>query len=116
MTGLGASIYVGFFALAALWLFLTSDGPLTRDSDDQGQRPDRSNSTSTPAAARGVKPGAVQPLVTEIGVGVAVAAVGDQRHDRSAAPFGDHLGQQVERPHRFVPVDGPTRRPSTALT
>ena len=39
MTGLGASIYVGFFALAALWLFLTSDGPLTRQSDDQGQRP-----------------------------------------------------------------------------
>ena len=28
MTGLGASIYLGFFALAALWLFLTSDGPL----------------------------------------------------------------------------------------
>ena len=28
MTGLGASIYVGFFVLAALWLFLTSDGPL----------------------------------------------------------------------------------------
>ena len=49
MTGLGASIYVGFFALAALWLFLTSDGPLTRDPDDQTQRPDRSNSTSTSA-------------------------------------------------------------------
>ncbi len=47
MTGLGASIYLGFFALAALWLFLTSDGPLTGGSDDQGQRPDRSNSTST---------------------------------------------------------------------
>jgi hypothetical protein len=56
MTGLGASIYVGFFALAALWLFLTSDGPLTRDSDDQGQRPDRSNSTSTPAAVDGSSP------------------------------------------------------------
>ena len=28
MTGLGASIYLGFFALAALWLFLTSDGPV----------------------------------------------------------------------------------------
>ena len=50
MTGLGASIYVGFFALAALWLFLTSDGPLTRDGDAQRQRPDRSNSTSTLAA------------------------------------------------------------------
>ena len=97
MTGLGASIYVGFFALAALWLFLTSDGPLTRDSDDQSQQPDRSNSTSTPAAARRVKPGTGQPLVTEIGVGVAIAAVGDQCHHRSTAPFGDHLGQQAER-------------------
>ena len=48
MTGLGASIYVGFFALAALWLFLTSDGPLTGESEDQGQQPERSNSTSTP--------------------------------------------------------------------
>jgi hypothetical protein len=56
MTGLGASIYVGFFALAALWLFLTSDGPLTRDSDDHSQRPDRSNSTSTAAAADGSSP------------------------------------------------------------
>lgn len=51
MTGLGASIYVGFFVLAALWLFLTADGPLTRDGDDQDQRPDRSNSASDSAAA-----------------------------------------------------------------
>ena len=36
MTGLGASIYVGFFALAALWLFLTSDGPLTGGSRRSG--------------------------------------------------------------------------------
>lgn len=56
MTGLGASIYVGFFALAALWLFLTSDGPLTRDGDAQDQRPDLSNSTSTPAASDGSSP------------------------------------------------------------
>ncbi len=56
MTGLGASLYVGFFALAALWLFLTADGPLSRDSDAQGQRPDRSNSTSTAAAADGSSP------------------------------------------------------------
>ncbi len=56
MTGLGASIYVGFFALAALWLFLTSDGPLTEDSDDQGQRPDRSNSTSDSGGCRRVEP------------------------------------------------------------
>ena len=53
MTGLGASIYIGFFVLAALWLFLTSDGPLIRDDDAQGQEPDRSNSTSTSTAADG---------------------------------------------------------------
>jgi hypothetical protein len=59
MTGLGASIYLGFFALAALWLFLTSDGPLTGRSgrsDDQGQRPERSNSTSTSAHSEGSSP------------------------------------------------------------
>ncbi|RDH75770.1 hypothetical protein DVS77_25230 [Mycolicibacterium moriokaense] len=56
MTGLGASLYVGFFLLAALWLFLTSDGPLTRTSDDQNQRQERSNSTSTAAAADGSSP------------------------------------------------------------
>jgi hypothetical protein len=49
MTGLGASLYLGFFALAALWLFVTSEGPLTRGSDGQGQRADRSNSASTSA-------------------------------------------------------------------
>ena len=59
MTGLGASIYVGFFVLAALWLFLTSDGPLIRrerESEDQTQWPDRSNSLSTSAAAEGSSP------------------------------------------------------------
>jgi len=56
MTGLGASIYLGFFALAALWLFLTSDGPLTRRSRDQDQRPDRSNSASIPADSAGSMP------------------------------------------------------------
>jgi hypothetical protein len=56
MTGLGASIYLGFFALAALWLFLTSDGPLTRGSGDQDQRPDRSNSASRPADSAGARP------------------------------------------------------------
>jgi len=59
MTGLGASIYLGFFALAALWLFLTSDGPLTGRSggaDDQGQRPELSNSTRTSAQADGSRP------------------------------------------------------------
>lgn len=56
MTGLGASIYVGFFVLAAVWLFLTSDGPLIRRADDQGQRPERSNSTSTDADSDGSSP------------------------------------------------------------
>jgi hypothetical protein len=56
MTGLGASIYLGFFALAALWLFLTSDGPLSGRADDQGQRPDRSNSTNTSAGLEGSSP------------------------------------------------------------
>lgn len=54
MTGLGASIYLGFFALAALWLFLTSDGPLTGSGQDQ--RPDRSNSASTSACPEGSSP------------------------------------------------------------
>jgi hypothetical protein len=56
MTGLGASIYVGFFALAALWLFLTSDGPLIGGGDDQGQHPDRSKSTNTEANSEGSSP------------------------------------------------------------
>ena len=56
MTGLGASMYLGFFALAALWLFLTSDGPLTGRSGDQGQRPERSNSTRTSAHFEGSSP------------------------------------------------------------
>lgn len=55
MTGLGAAIYGGFFALAALWLFLTSDYAGFRrrgeQSDakmwDQLQAPERSNSTSS---------------------------------------------------------------------
>ncbi len=56
MTVLGASIYVGFFALAALWLFLTSEGPLVGKSDDYGQRPERSNSASTDADSEGSSP------------------------------------------------------------
>jgi hypothetical protein len=56
MTGLGASIYLGFFALAALWLFATSEGPVADDNDGQGQRHERSNSTSTSAASDGSSP------------------------------------------------------------
>ena len=56
MTVLGASIYLGFFLLAAVWLFLTSDGPLIGGTDDQGQRPERSNSTSTGANSEDANP------------------------------------------------------------
>lgn len=49
MTGLGAAIYGGFFALAALWLFVTSDYAGIRGAQDQ--RPERSNSTNTDAEA-----------------------------------------------------------------
>ncbi|SEH60238.1 hypothetical protein SAMN04489835_1905 [Mycolicibacterium rutilum] len=56
MTGLGASIYLGFFAFAALWLFLTSDAPLTGGADDQGQRPERSKSVSADSNAEGASP------------------------------------------------------------
>jgi hypothetical protein len=55
MTGLGAALYGGFFALAALWLFMTSDAG-SGSSDDQGQNPERSNSTNTPAAAESFSP------------------------------------------------------------
>jgi hypothetical protein len=61
MTGLGASIYGGFFGLAALWLFLTADrGELAQDADqpnaqdaDQPKEPVRSNSVSTADALVG---------------------------------------------------------------
>jgi len=55
MTGLGAAIYGGFFALAALWLFMTSDAGMG-NSDDQGQRPDRSKSTRAAAGAESFSP------------------------------------------------------------
>ena len=51
MTGLGATIYLGFFALAALWLFMTAD-----DSDDQDQLPDLSNSANSSAEPEGSSP------------------------------------------------------------
>ncbi len=53
MTGLGASIYLGFFVVAALWLLMTGDGPLSRGADDQGQRPDCSNSANGAAGSDG---------------------------------------------------------------
>lgn len=56
MTGLGAIVYVGFFAVAALWLFLTSDGPLFGQSDDRGQWSDRVGTASTVARADSGEP------------------------------------------------------------
>jgi hypothetical protein len=55
MTGLGAALYGGFFALAALWLFMTSDAG-SGSGDDQGQNPERSNSTNTAAGAESFSP------------------------------------------------------------
>jgi hypothetical protein len=58
MTVLGAAIYGGFFALAALWLFLTAEGPASADQGPtgQGQRQDFSNSTSRAADSAGSSP------------------------------------------------------------
>ena len=56
MTGLGATLYCGFFALAALWMLVTSEGPVAGDPNDQGQRPERSNSTNTSAELEGSSP------------------------------------------------------------
>ena len=55
MTGLGAAVYGGFFALAALWLYMTADGDVVLD-DDQGQQPERSNSSSDNDASVGSSP------------------------------------------------------------
>ena len=47
MTTLGAALYTGFFAVAALWLFLTSDAPVDQvQSDGAGQQHDFSKSVS----------------------------------------------------------------------
>lgn len=60
MTGLGATIYFGLFAIAAAWLFVTSErfsvARRTYPSSDQIQRPDRSNSTSVPVDSDGSSP------------------------------------------------------------
>jgi hypothetical protein len=58
MTALGAGLYGGFFGLAALWLFVTSDGPAATDqgANGQGQRQDLSNSTSRSAGSAGSSP------------------------------------------------------------
>ena len=58
MTGLGATMYFGLFAIAALWLFATSDrfSRSAFQSGDQAQRPERSNSWSTDVDSEGANP------------------------------------------------------------
>lgn len=62
MTGLGAAIYFGLFAIAALWLFATSDrfgrtrGIFGFGGEDQTQRPERSNSRSASNDSDGSSP------------------------------------------------------------
>jgi hypothetical protein len=58
MTALGATLYGGFFALAALWLFLTSEGPIGAEKGAKGQvqRQDFSNSTNRSADSAGSMP------------------------------------------------------------
>lgn len=51
MTGLGATIYGGFFGLAALWLFLTAERG--EAPQDQPKEPVRSNSIRTADALAG---------------------------------------------------------------
>jgi hypothetical protein len=54
MTGLGATLYGGFFGLAALWLFLTADrGEALQETQDQPNEPVRSNAISTSEALVG---------------------------------------------------------------
>ena len=53
MTGLGAALYFGFFAFAALWLFLTADGGGAPEQPVHDQRPERSNSRSASAGPLG---------------------------------------------------------------
>lgn len=55
MTGLGAMIYIGFFAFAALWLFMTgrTEG---QGAESWGHLPDRSNSMSADAGPDGSSP------------------------------------------------------------
>ncbi len=53
MTLLGAVVYAGFFALAALWLLATNPDAAERD---QSRRQDRSNPASAAAAPLGSSP------------------------------------------------------------
>ncbi len=50
MTGLGATVYAGFFGIAALWLFVTGG------DENQAQAPDASNAASSSAESDGSIP------------------------------------------------------------
>ena len=58
MTGLGATVYFGLFAIAALWLYATSDrfNRSAVQSDDRAHRPERSNSWSAEVDSEGSNP------------------------------------------------------------
>lgn len=57
MTGLGALLYCGFFGLAALWLFATSDYRAAwLGRQGQPQLPERSNSASAATASADSSP------------------------------------------------------------
>lgn len=58
MTVLGATVYLGFVALAVLWLLLTAETTDSADTD-QDQLPERSNSDSTAAASEVSSPWAL---------------------------------------------------------
>lgn len=50
MTVLGATLYAGFFGLAALWLFATGSEPATVAEPDHAQRPDQLNAVGAAAS------------------------------------------------------------------
>ena len=54
MTLLGATVYAGFFALAAVWLVATN--PDAAEERAQSNRQDRSNSANTAAGPLGSSP------------------------------------------------------------
>lgn len=56
MTGLGAVVYCGFFGLAALWLFATSDYRAAVRGAHHAHAPERSNSVNVATAAAESKP------------------------------------------------------------
>ncbi len=58
MTVLGATVYLGFIALAVVWLLLTAE-TVDPAETDQDQLPERSNSASTAADSDNSSPWAL---------------------------------------------------------